>query len=69
MKTPEGMTRAEHNLLEILKKVNAIEIQCQRLDTITAVPVEVYQLVGKLRDKISAWGIACVVEENHKEKR
>lgn len=53
--------KAEENLMDLLVKIRGLEDRCKHLETVTAVPPEVYKTIGHLRDQIANWGIECVI--------
>ncbi len=63
------MADQERVLLELLVKVNGLERHCKTLHAVTAVPPIVYELIGKLRSEIAAWGTECVVIDREKQKK
>ena len=55
------MTKSEENLLELLKSINYFETKCQHLESIKAIPPEVYEDIKSLRERIAKWGTECIV--------
>jgi hypothetical protein len=54
----------QHKILNLLALINQFEQRCKRIDAPEAVPKEVYELIGKMRDKMAKWAI----EQLEKEK-
>jgi len=66
---PDKLTKAERDLLSILRQINAIEIQCQHLQAAIAVPPRAYKHLRAFREEIARWGIENIAKaggENEK---
>ncbi len=56
------MTPQQKILLDLLVDINKFETKCKKLNT----PPDIYDLVGKLRDRTAQWGTAEIVKGDEK---
>jgi hypothetical protein len=55
--TIENQTKAEQDLLDILRSVNALESMCKHLRAPIAIPTSAYKYLAEFRNDIARWGI------------
>ncbi len=56
------MTPQQQILLDLLVDINKFETKCKKLNT----PPDIYDLVGKLRDRTARWGTEEIVKGEEK---